>query len=600
MWAEVLDFLHTTPNIFGAFAYDVKGKVFARYRRDSKALGAGSVKKSSPREFTLSKGLAHQFQGKFLYVQIPIELDGKRIGTVELQTDLKHLETELLVNIGIVLLVLSVCLGLALTLANHLQKSISGPIQKLSSAIDRVGQDKKFTLTVDRESEDEIGDMIEGFNTMLRELHLRDTELTRYRDQLEERVAERTADLNESYQNLTLTIEDLKAAQSAAEAANHAKSMFLSSMSHELRTPLNAILGFSQMLDINPKEPLSATQQKCVDHVLGSGSHLLALIDSILDLAKIEAGQIDCTIQTVDPGPCITEAMNMMQGLADKRDINLTAPALAARSLPSIKADPQRLNQILLNLISNAVKYNRDGGTVTVDGAVSGGENPVLRISVTDTGIGIPADRKNEIFSPFNRLGRESSDVEGSGVGLALSKQLTEIMGGEIGFETQAELGSTFWIDLKITDEIVKLKEATAPGEDAVLAATPSPSGKLLYIEDNPANLELMAMIIDNVSALEMISADNAETGIELAIQQQLDLVFMDVNLPGMSGIEAVRELKKNKATKFIPVVGVSASAYQDDIDDGIKAGFESYLTKPVQVKDVLVTIDKILMKADV
>jgi CheY-like chemotaxis protein len=190
--------------------------------------------------------------------------------------------------------------------------------------------------------------------------------------------------------------------------------------------------------------------------------------------------------------------------------------------------------------------------------------------------------------------------VEGSGVGLALSKQLTEIMGGEIGFETQAELGSTFWIDLKITDEIVKLKEATAPGEDAVLAATPSPSGKLLYIEDNPANLELMAMIIDNVSALEMISADNAETGIELAIQQQLDLVFMDVNLPGMSGIEAVRELKKNKATKFIPVVGVSASAYQDDIDDGIKAGFESYLTKPVQVKDVLVTIDKILMKADV
>jgi len=381
-------------------------------------------------------------------------------------------------------------------------------------------------------------------------------------------------------------ISELMEQKEQAEAANRAKSEFLSSMSHELRTPLNAILGFSQLLQMGTDTPLTERQDGYVDQVLKAGRHLLSLIDEVLDLARIEAGKLNLSMEAVDLDDLVEECIGLTKTLAEAKQIKIHVTRLD--DPPQLNTDRLRAKQSLLNLLSNAVKYNVKNGTISVVEEI--GKTGRLRISVSDTGRGIPEDRQMELFSPFNRLGAETSDIEGTGIGLVLTKRLMEEMGGEIGFSSEEGRGSTFWIEFPVA------KPATAQPaqQDNGTASELILDGQeklLLYVEDNPANLALMESIVEGVRNLSLISAPTGELGYSLAEAHNPDIIILDINLPGMDGCEAVRLLRSRKSTKNTPILALSADAMPRSVDRGLKAGFDDYLTKPIDVPRLMEAI---------
>ena len=386
-------------------------------------------------------------------------------------------------------------------------------------------------------------------------------------------------------------ITELKAAKENAEKANRAKSDFLSSMSHELRTPLNAILGFAQLLENSRKNPLSDRQKDQVRHIIKGGEHLLELINGVLDLAKIESGKLALSIENVNARGLLDECVSLAETLAGKNGISFQDRT--ASSVPMIFVDRLRSKQAILNLMSNAVKYNRADGWIWLDSEQVDGR--FFRIGVTDTGLGIPDERCSEVFEPFNRLGAEATEIEGTGIGLVLTKELVEEMGGRIGFESALGEGSRFWIDLPIA-------EKAAEGDDAddgrIVVPTLDLGDRervLLYVEDNPANLALMEAIVENIDSLTMLSTHTAELGLALAEERQPDVIILDLNLPGMDGIEAVKRLKNLDATRDIPVLALSANAMADTVARAREAGFEEYLTKPVCVRTLINALQDVL-----
>ncbi|MBT4518723.1 MAG: PAS domain S-box protein [Halieaceae bacterium] len=383
--------------------------------------------------------------------------------------------------------------------------------------------------------------------------------------------------------------KDLLRAKEEAETANRAKSEFLSSMSHELRTPMNAILGFGQLLEYNESEPLTQKQKMCVDHIMSGGSHLLELIDQVLDLAKIESGQLKISMEEVVLNKVCQECLELIEKSALDRRLKIEYDLSAART---IKVDYTRFKQVLLNLLSNAVKYNREGGSITLASKDASGNR--IRISVSDTGAGIAEDDQAGLFEPFNRLGKETSTIEGTGVGLTVTRQLVEAMGGVIGFDTKVGEGTTFWFEFPAVDSTVSKQaqeiEVLIPTQHSALEAV---TATVLYIEDNPANLHLMESIIESMAGIDLISTHNAELGISMAKEQQPDLILMDINLPGMDGIAAMRVLGAIDITKNIPVIAVSAAAMKGDIDEGMRAGFKAYFTKPFDVPQIVDAIRK-------
>jgi PAS domain S-box-containing protein len=390
-----------------------------------------------------------------------------------------------------------------------------------------------------------------------------------------------------------IDITELKEAKEIADNANKAKSEFLSSMSHELRTPMNAILGFGQMLDFNPKEPLTEAQKKCVDHIMKGGMHLLELINDILDLARIEAGKVDMSIEDISPAKVLDECHSLIANLAEKRGITLSLPD-KVDDLIRVRADHTRFKQVLLNLMSNAVKYNRDNGTVSV--SFEEVENYTLRIAVTDTGEGISAKNQNELFKPFSRLGAENTEIEGTGIGLVVCKDLIELMSGDIGMESKVGTGSTFWIKLPLSKSN-KDQAANSNEEISSQAMKDGISGQILYVEDNPDNLMLMELVVARVEGLTMISTHTGELGIEMARFEKPDAIILDINLPGMDGYKVLKKLKSYDDTKNIPVLALSAAATKHDIEKGMEAGFLQYMTKPINVPDVLKVIKDLLEK---
>ncbi len=393
------------------------------------------------------------------------------------------------------------------------------------------------------------------------------------------------------HQALQETNAALQNAKIIAEKANLAKSDFLSNMSHELRSPLNAILGFAQLLDAG--EPPPSVQQKAsVGQILHAGWYLLELINEILDLSVVESGKLSLSPEPVSLADVMLECREMMQPQADVRKINLAFQAFPVP--PFVRADRTRLKQVLVNLLSNAIKYNNDQGNVSV--TFSSQPLNVIRVHVHDTGSGLSPHKIAQLFQPFNRLGQEGGIVEGTGIGLVMSKRLIELMGGEIGVESRVGTGSEFWFDLAADEAPPPLQVGGAP--DAVIADAVGPEMSVrtvLYVEDNPANLALVEQIIAKRSDLRLLTAINGRDGVTLARKALPDVILMDINLPGMSGTEALRILKADTLTANIPILALSANAMTADIKIGLAAGFARYLTKPIKIDELIHALDKAL-----
>jgi PAS domain S-box-containing protein len=387
----------------------------------------------------------------------------------------------------------------------------------------------------------------------------------------------------------------LESARFIAEKASLAKSDFLSSMSHELRSPLNAILGFAQLMETaNP--PPSPTEAEHITQILQAGWHLLKLINEILDLAVIESGQMSLSKEAVSLSAVMAECHSMMAPHAQERGITLIFPQIDNPVF--VRADMTRLKQIVINLLSNAIKYNREQGTVVVACTVSAPDR--IRISVSDTGAGLPPEKLAQLFQPFNRLGQETGGVAGTGIGLVVTKRLAELMDGVLGVESRVGSGSVFWCELSST-AAPQLKEQSPEAE--VPLPPPLPPGaarrQVLYVEDNPANMELVAQLIARRPDLQLLTAVNAQQGIELARTAQPKVILMDINLPGISGIEALTILRRDPATAHIPVVALSANAMPRDIAKGLELGFFRYLTKPIKVKEFMENLNAALEMAE-
>ena len=386
----------------------------------------------------------------------------------------------------------------------------------------------------------------------------------------------------------------LNAAMAAAEKANLAKTDFLSGMSHELRTPLNAILGFAQLVESSSPSP-TPSQKKNIDHILKAGWYLLELINEILDLARIESGKLILSSEPVSLAEVMLECRAMIDPQAQKRGIAVTFPQFESPCF--VKVDRTRLKQILINLLFNAIKYNKPKGAVAVE--CSPASPGSIRISVRDTGAGLAPEQLAQLFQPFNRLGKDSSVEEGTGIGLVVTKRLVELMEGSIGVDSTLGVGSVFWIEFKLTNA----PQVAGPEvEHAALARPQAPEGALLrtllYIEDNPANLELVEKIIARRPELHLLSAVDGNLGIECARRYLPEVILMDINLPGISGIEAMKILRADALTAHIPIIALSANAMPRDIEKGLKAGFFSYLTKPIKISQFMDALDVALIFA--
>jgi CheY-like chemotaxis protein/nitrogen-specific signal transduction histidine kinase len=395
-----------------------------------------------------------------------------------------------------------------------------------------------------------------------------------------------------SFSEVLLQLEQLIAERTTKLAdASRAKSEFLSRMSHELRTPLNAILGFAQLLEM---DSLNTDQHESVEQILKAGRHLLDLINEVLDIARIEAGRLVVSIESVSVKEVIQEGLDLVAPLAVARDIQLKVEA-AGISDRFIFVDRQRLKQVLLNLLSNAVKYNRPGGSVALSYAeVQGGR---LRINVSDTGPGIPPDRLGQLFTPFERLGAEQTGVEGTGLGLALSKRLVEAMRGTLGVQSTVGQGSTFWMEFPLSESTARQAElGSAGGPRPVEVATASRGTfTVLYIEDNLSNLELIQRLLARRPEIKLLSAMQGRLGLELAREHRPDLILLDVHLPDVPGSEMVRLLREDPKTRNTPVVVISADAVPTQIHRLRDAGARAYLTKPLDVKEFLDVVDEVL-----
>lgn len=581
--ADSLASLSALPEILGACIETDAKQVFAQFPASAQAALFKSVETRA-----LNQGLPWLASRAHFVYPIHNKAEARELGHLSLVVDLRDMWGEFFRDILLMLLAGTVLFVLALLTAQRLARRISEPIEAMAQTSRHVGQTGHYGLRLKKTSNDEVGELVDAFNKMLSEIDARDKSLQYQQAHLEQQVQMRTA--------------ELELARDAAEAASRAKSDFLASMSHELRTPLNAVLGFSQLMRADETLPTQAREQAA--EVERAGRHLLALVNDVIDMARIESGRMQVSMEPVLVRQLFEECCELVSVQAQKGGVDIQLPEFDDDlSRLTVNADAVRLRQALVNLLSNAIKYNRLGGWVRLSVDLVQAK---VRIQVQDSGPGIELSKQSRIFKAFDRLGAEFGVIEGSGIGLAITRRLVQAMGGEIGFWSRPGEGSLFWIELAVDVPVeyplrqskTARSHSPTPGTNAKpFEVSPAQVLKVLAVEDNPVNMLLIRLAMDKRHQVKLSEATTAEQALSMTRQEVPDLILMDINLPGMNGYQALTVLRAEPQTANVHVAALTASAMKEDQERGLSAGFDDYLTKPINLRELNELIDKVLLK---
>ncbi len=555
--------LHAKPYVVLACIYDRHGQPFAVFIHQDKKDHLSIPALREP---------GHYFEGNYLLVFNPIKQEREVIGTICIQYDLSGTEREIYAAMAIFGIIVSVSFLIAWLLSSSLQKVISQPIMNLTQVAGSVSEQKDFSVRVQKHSQDEIGKLIDAFNGMLVALQYRDQKLQEYREHLEEQVTARTMALSETNQML-------QAAKEAAESASRAKSEFLANISHEIRTPMNAVIGFAELLRPLITDP---KQKNYLSSISSSGKNLMNLINGILDLSKIEAGKMELECEPVKPRALFDEVYKMFAAQAAVKNIKMVIDF--SREIPDwLMLDEVRLKQILFNLVGNAVKFT-EKGFVRIDvrkREAADGNGIDLLIAVEDTGIGIPAQHHADIFEAFKQKdGQSTKRFGGTGLGLSITKRLVEMMDGTITVQSEENKGSRFQI------VIPRVSAASAVTESESLPSSASDGidfdrACILVVDDLTVNRLLIKEYLVQ-TPLTVIEAENGEDAVRLAKQHKPDLILMDIRMPVLDGVEAMKRLKLDEDTRSAAVVALTASGMKEERDSLLAMGFDGFIDKPV------------------